>query len=80
MLRFLEIERVSEADKAYMRRLGEYERQARQDELDYLWSLSLDERVRRSIAMARPANSYARKEPKDLGALYRRRQLGLYLD
>lgn len=77
----MENARVSEADMAYMRRIGDYERQARQDELDYLWSLSVDERVRRSISMAAPAGSYARKEPKDLGAFYRRaRELGLYLD
>ncbi len=63
-----------------MRRLGEFERQARAEHLAYLRSLSLGERLRRSFAAtARQRGRYARKEPKDLAAFYQRaKRLGLY--
>ena len=73
--------RVTDADREYMRRIGEYERQAQREQLEYLWSLPIEERVRRSFERTQAGQPYPRKEPKVLTALYNRaRRLGLYRD
>jgi hypothetical protein len=75
----VEVKRASEWDKAYMRRLGEYEREGRMEWLRYLQSLMIDERLRRSFLRTERGTPYARREPEDLQAFYdRARRLGLH--
>ena len=75
----VEAPKASEHDRDYMRRLGEFEREGREEWMRYLESLSLDERVRRSFARTEAGQPYERKEPEDLAAIYTRaKRLGLY--
>lgn len=77
--RFMTVQKASERDKAYMRRLGEFEREGRLEWLAYLESLTIDERLRRSFERTENGRPYERKEPEDLAAIYERaRRLGLY--
>ncbi len=73
------MKKASERDKAYMRRLGEYELEGRNDWMRHLLSLTIDERLRRSFERTQMGPPYPRREPEDLGAFYERaRRLGLY--
>ncbi|MFN0146168.1 MAG: hypothetical protein ACKVT1_06640 [Dehalococcoidia bacterium] len=75
----MEVKKASEWDKAYIRRLGEYEREGRIEWLGYLQSLTIDERLRRSFARTEHGKPYERREPEDLQAFYdRARRLGLH--
>jgi hypothetical protein len=75
----VDVEKASERDRDYMRRLGQYEREGREEWMRYLESLTLDERLRRSFERTVKGRPYDRKEPEDLAAIYdRARRLGLY--
>ncbi len=71
--------RVTDADRDYFRRLGEFERENHEARQRYLDGLGLEERLRRSIRRTLAGKPYARKEPEDPGAIYERaKRLGLY--
>lgn len=71
--------RVTDADRDYMRRLGEFERANHEEQQRYLDSLSIDERLMRTLRRTLEGKPYPRKEPKDLGAIYERaKPFGLY--
>jgi hypothetical protein len=62
-----------------MRRLGEYEREGREEWMRFLNSLGLEERLRRSMERTAKGEPYARKEPEDLAAFYElAKRLGHY--
>jgi len=72
-------EKVSARDREYIRRLGELERAAYEELLEYHRSLPLAERLRRSFERTARGKPYPRKEPEDLAAIYARaKRLGLY--
>jgi hypothetical protein len=70
---------VSEWDKAYIRRLGEYEREARDAALAEWRALPLSERLNRIAAMSFGKPPREDREPEDPSPLYERaRRLGMY--
>jgi hypothetical protein len=77
--RDVEVKKASERDKAYIRRLGQYELEGRIEWMRYLMSLTIDERLRRSFERTQMGTPYSRREPDDPSAIYERaRRLGLY--
>ena len=75
----VEVKKASERDKAYIRRLGQYELEGRIEWMRYLMSLTIDERLRRSFEQTQMHPPYPRREPDDPSAIYERaRRLGLY--
>ena len=75
----VEVTRASERDKAYIRRLGQYELEGRIEWMRNLMSLTIDERLRRSFERTQMGTPYPRREPDDPAAIYERaRRLGLY--
>lgn len=75
------MERVSDRDKEYMRRLGLFMAAVKADELADHRALPMNERIERGLQLARqrtPAPHPPRDE-KDLGAFFRlAKQRGLY--
>jgi hypothetical protein len=74
------MEKASERDREYMRRLGRYVAEANDAAREEWLKLAPEKRIELSERFSRRARSYAtaNKEPDDLGLIYRRaRELGL---
>ena len=73
---------VSDWDREYFRRIGEFERQNAEDELRRHLARSLGERLRVSLEISRQWSKHLKhnsREDDDPGAFYERaRELGLY--
>ena len=61
---------VSEHDKEHMRKLGEWKRQLREQDLREHLALSIDERLLRSFRRTEASGPYPRKEPEDFMQFY----------
>ena len=73
--------KASEWDRAYFRRIGEWEAENARRDLEYHLSLPLIDRLHRSANLSQRWGEYLHddREPKDLGAFYERaKELGLY--